>query len=95
MASKCMLLCWLGSTDILTLLIITGHLCVLCKGIMCFYIKHCYEGSLSCEAAVIMKIKQLQTCFAKCFLNKFNQADSQLLPDCAGLYIKAVGESHA
>jgi len=42
-----------------------------------------------------MKIKQLQTCFAKCFLNKFNQADSQLLPDTAGLYIKAVGELHA
>lgn len=65
--------CWLGSTDILTLLIITGHLCVLRKGIMCFYIKHCYEGSLSREAAVITKIKQLQTCLAKCFFNKFSR----------------------
>lgn len=65
--------CWLGCTDILTLLIITGHLCVLRKGIMCFYIKHCYEGSLSREAAVITKIKQLQTCLAKCFFNEFSR----------------------
>lgn len=91
MASKSMPFCWFGSTDILTLLIITGHLCVLGKGIMCFYIKHCYEGSLSREAAVIMKIKQWQTCFAKCFSNKFSWAASRLLSDSAGFVAELLG----
>lgn len=92
MASKSVPFCWLGSTDVLTLLIITGHLCVLGEGIMCFYTKRCYEGSLSREAAVIiMKIKQLQTCFAKCSLNKFSWAASQPLPASGGLYMRAAG----
>lgn len=91
MASKSMPFCWFGSTDILTLLIITGHLCVLGKGIMCFYIKHCYEGSLSREAAVIMKIKQWQTCFAKCFSNKFSWAAPRLLSDSAGFVAELLG----
>lgn len=85
MAPKSTPFCWLGSTDILTLLIITGHLCALGKGVMCFYIKHSYEGSLSREAAAVMKIKQLQTCFAKCSLSKFSWAAPQLLPGSAGL----------